>query len=131
MFSANHIMAQGTEKYIIGGNRGFLNPGPDELAKLEKVESSMSSNTKKEKFRRHCRRFWCIYLIANVIFLAIFLPVLYAIFFATLKLILPEVQKLTSLKLFSCYSCCRPACCEQVRLMDCQRGSHEPDSNNG
>ncbi|KAJ5342907.1 hypothetical protein N7541_012031 [Penicillium brevicompactum] len=72
-------MAQGTEKYIIGGNRGFLNPGPDELAKLEKVESSMSSNTKKEKFRRHCRRFWCIYLIANVIFLAIFLPVFFLV----------------------------------------------------
>ncbi|KAK9857522.1 hypothetical protein MYU51_021045 [Penicillium brevicompactum] len=72
-------MAQGTEKYIIGGNRGFLNPGPDELAKLEKVESSMGSNTKKEKFRRHCRRFWCIYLIANVIFLAIFLPVFFLV----------------------------------------------------
>ncbi|CAG8185366.1 unnamed protein product [Penicillium olsonii] len=68
-----------SHKYIIGGNRGFLNPGPDELAKLDKVQSSMSSNSKKDKFRRHCRRFWCIYLIANVVLLAIFLPVFFLV----------------------------------------------------
>jgi hypothetical protein len=68
-------MALGTGKYIIGGNRGLLKES-DESGKLEKVGSSLSSTSKKNKFRRHCRRFWCIYLIANVIFLAIFLPVL-------------------------------------------------------
>ncbi|KAJ5120997.1 uncharacterized protein N7515_008958 [Penicillium bovifimosum] len=67
------------EKYIIGGNRGFLhpNPSPEELSELEKVGSSVSvsTNPKKDKFRRHCRRFWCLYLIGNVIFLAILLPI--------------------------------------------------------
>ncbi|KAJ5876370.1 uncharacterized protein N7529_001954 [Penicillium soppii] len=71
-------MPKGT-KYIIGGNRGLINPEPDDLAKLEKVESSVSSNTKKNRFRRHCRRFWCIYLIANVIFLAILLPIFFLV----------------------------------------------------
>jgi hypothetical protein len=75
-------MPKGT-KYIIGGNRGLINPEPDDLAKLEKVESSVSSNTKKNRFRRHCRRFWCIYLIANVIFLAILLPILYVLLILT------------------------------------------------
>jgi hypothetical protein len=70
-------MAKEAEKYIIGGNRGLLHPGPDDLAKLEQIESSTRSATKKDKFRRHCRRFWLCYLIGNVIFLAIFLPVLY------------------------------------------------------
>lgn len=69
-------MALDTGKYIIGSNRGLLNPESDESGKLEKVGSSLSLTSKKDKFRRHCRRFWCIYLIANVIFLAIFLPVL-------------------------------------------------------
>ncbi|KAK6951646.1 hypothetical protein Daesc_006169 [Daldinia eschscholtzii] len=34
--------------------------------------------TKKEKFKRHCGRFWWWYLIGLVIFLAIFLPILKA-----------------------------------------------------
>lgn len=71
-------MAKEADKYIIGGNRGLLHPGPDDLAKLEQIESSTRSATKKDKFRRHCRRFWLCYSIGNVIFLAIFLPVLYA-----------------------------------------------------
>ncbi|CAG8243128.1 unnamed protein product [Penicillium salamii] len=72
-------MTKSSQRYIIGGNRGLLNPGPDDLAKLEKVQSSMSSNSRKDKFRRHCRRFWCIYFIANIIFLAIFLPVFFLV----------------------------------------------------
>lgn len=68
-------MTKDTEQYIIGGNRGILNPEPDDLAKPEKVGSSVTL-TRKDKVRRHCRRFWCVYLIANVIFLAIFLPIL-------------------------------------------------------
>ncbi|CAG8251637.1 unnamed protein product [Penicillium salamii] len=72
-------MTKSSQRYIIGGNRGHLNPGPDDLAKLEKLQSSMSSNSRKDKFRRHCRRFWCIYSIANIIFLAIFLPVFFLV----------------------------------------------------
>ncbi|KAI1477507.1 hypothetical protein F4774DRAFT_388497 [Daldinia eschscholtzii] len=35
--------------------------------------------TKKEKFKRHCGRFWWWYLIGLVIFLAIFLPILFLV----------------------------------------------------
>ncbi|QQK43688.1 cytochrome P450 [Penicillium digitatum] len=72
-------MALRIGKYIIGVNRGLLSPGTDETAKLEKVSSSMSSISKKNKLRRHFRRFWCLYLIANVIFLSIFLPVFFLV----------------------------------------------------
>ncbi|CAI7649557.1 uncharacterized protein N7487_007138 [Penicillium crustosum] len=71
-------MAPSIGKYIIGGNRGLLEPDSDESERLEKV-GSVSSTSKKNRFRRHCRRFWCIYLIANVIFLAIFLPVFFLV----------------------------------------------------
>ncbi|KAJ5424496.1 Protein of unknown function DUF3712 [Penicillium cf. griseofulvum] len=70
---------KGMGTYIIGDNRGILNPECDESGNLEKVGSSVSSTSKKNRFRRHCRRFWCIYLIANVIFLAIFLPVFFLV----------------------------------------------------
>ncbi|OGE49874.1 hypothetical protein PENARI_c019G06370 [Penicillium arizonense] len=72
-------MAKEEDKYIIGGNRGLLHPGPDDLAKLEQIESSTRSATRKDKFRRHCRRFWLCYFIGNVIFLAIFLPVFFLV----------------------------------------------------
>ncbi|KAJ5951618.1 uncharacterized protein N7479_010031 [Penicillium vulpinum] len=72
-------MMKGMGKYIIGANRQLLIPESDESGKLEKVGSSVSSTSKKNKFRQHCRRFWCIYLIANVIFLAIFLPVFFLV----------------------------------------------------
>ncbi|KAL7625744.1 hypothetical protein AAE478_004967 [Parahypoxylon ruwenzoriense] len=35
--------------------------------------------TKKQKFKRHCRRFWWWYLIGLIIFLAIFLPILFRV----------------------------------------------------
>ncbi|KAJ6098523.1 hypothetical protein N7467_000058 [Penicillium canescens] len=72
-------MAKEEDKYIIGGNRGLLHPGPDDLAKLEQIESSTRSATRKDKFRRHCRRFWLCYFIGNVIFLAIFLPIFFLV----------------------------------------------------
>ncbi|KAJ5413581.1 hypothetical protein N7465_005886 [Penicillium sp. CMV-2018d] len=71
-------MMLGIGKYIIGGSRGLLKPESDESERLEKA-GSVSSTSKKNKFRRHCRRFWCIYLIADVIFLAIFLPVFFLV----------------------------------------------------
>ncbi|KAJ5782020.1 hypothetical protein N7457_003794 [Penicillium paradoxum] len=66
-------MAKSIGRYIIGGNRGFLNP------KLEETETFVGPITRKAKFRRHCRRFWCIYLIGSVVFLAIFLPVFFLV----------------------------------------------------
>lgn len=69
-------------KYSLGVHRGPLPPaGLDDTAKLEQVESAgglslATTRTRKERFSRHWKRFWCCYLIGNVIFLAIFLPVL-------------------------------------------------------
>lgn len=67
-------------KYSLGVHRGPLAIAVDD-PKLEKVETSgglslATTQTRKEKLARHWKRFWCCYLIGNVIFLAIFLPVL-------------------------------------------------------
>lgn len=68
-------------KYSLGVHRGPLVPDGVDGAKLEKVETAgglslATTQTRREKFARHWKRFWCCYLIGNVIFLAIFLPVL-------------------------------------------------------
>ena len=69
-------------KRMLGANRGpLLTAGDDGLQGLEKVESSGGLSlhrtpTRTERLRRHWKRFWLIYCIGNVIFLAIFLPVL-------------------------------------------------------
>ncbi|KAJ5119187.1 hypothetical protein N7526_010824 [Penicillium atrosanguineum] len=70
-------------KYSLGVHRGPLAPASDD-PKLEQVQSaggiSLATNrSKKEKFARHWKRFWCCYLIGNVIFLAIFLPVFFLV----------------------------------------------------
>ena len=43
---------------------------------LETVKSAESKPSKKEKLKRHFKRFWLCYLIAGIVFLAIFLPLL-------------------------------------------------------
>jgi hypothetical protein len=54
----------------------------NERSALEQAESArglslqLQERTRKEKLARHWKRFWCIYLFTNIIFLAIFLPVL-------------------------------------------------------
>lgn len=70
-------------KYSLGVHRGPLPPaGLDESSQLEHVESAgglslvKKERKKKEKFAQHWKRFWCCYLFLNIIFLAIFLPVL-------------------------------------------------------
>lgn len=70
-------------KYSLGLHRGPLPAkGADDSSKLEQTTSAggLSLETRKlkrkEKLQRHWKRFWCLYLIGNVIFLAIFLPVL-------------------------------------------------------
>lgn len=71
-----------SEKYVLGANnRGpLLTPG-DGGSGLEKLDSAGGRSltrtpTRTEKFRRHWKRFWLFYCIGNVIFLAIFLPIL-------------------------------------------------------
>jgi len=70
-------------KYSLGVHRGpMLAKGLNESPGLEQVESAgglslqTRERTRKEKLARHWKRFWCIYLFANIIFLAIFLPIL-------------------------------------------------------
>ncbi|KAJ5161314.1 hypothetical protein N7492_006706 [Penicillium capsulatum] len=61
-------------KYSLGVHRGPLMPvGGDEGSKLEQVESAGGSRWQRPI------RFWCCYLIGNVIFLAIFLPVFFLV----------------------------------------------------
>ncbi|KAJ5288763.1 hypothetical protein N7478_001793 [Penicillium angulare] len=72
-------------KYSLGVHRGPLVPtGVGDASKLEKVETAgglslATTQSRKEKFSRHWKRFWCCYLIGNVIFLAIFLPVFFLV----------------------------------------------------
>lgn len=84
------------EKYVIGSNRRTGWPlgvdketkdktGYNTEADIEHVESMQisqkvpyTSRAQKTQatLKQHWRRFWCCYLLASVIFLAIFLPVL-------------------------------------------------------
>ncbi|KAJ5668602.1 uncharacterized protein N7477_007172 [Penicillium maclennaniae] len=70
-------------KYSLGVHRGPLAPTSED-PKLEQVQSaggiSLATNrSRKERLARHWKRFWCCYLIGNVIFLAIFLPVFFLV----------------------------------------------------
>lgn len=68
---------------VLGANRGpLLTNEPSTGVDLEKTESaggmSLTSKPKgKEWLRRHWKRFWFVYFIGNIIFLAIILPILY------------------------------------------------------
>ncbi|KAJ5626275.1 hypothetical protein N7510_002584 [Penicillium lagena] len=73
-------------KYSLGLHRGPLPAkGVDDSSQLEHVTSAggLSLETRqlkrKEKLQRHWKRFWCVYLVGNVIFLAIFLPIFFLI----------------------------------------------------
>ena len=70
---------------MVGRHRGpFLTPGdPEDQAQLNltKTESAgglslTRTPTGKQKLMRHWKRFWFFYCIGNIVFLAIFLPIL-------------------------------------------------------
>lgn len=68
-------------KHILGTHRGPLALDENDARELEKLESAggltlSRASTRGEKLRRHWKRFWFIYLVGNIIFLAIFLPIL-------------------------------------------------------
>lgn len=46
------------------------------LEPLKRSKGSRSLQSVRANVRKHWRRFWCCYLVAVIIFLAIFLPVL-------------------------------------------------------
>ncbi|RJE20820.1 hypothetical protein PHISCL_06839 [Aspergillus sclerotialis] len=82
------------DKYVIGATRNLttrnelnrnkhdkdLEADTEHIEHLEK-EGSPPGKTKQAsiKFQRHWKRFWCCYLIASIIFLAIFLPVFFLV----------------------------------------------------
>lgn len=75
-------------KYALGIHRGPLPEhdvsDPEAAAAFEHLEKSKTislerTNTKStitQTVSKHWKRFWCCYLVGNVIFLAIFLPIL-------------------------------------------------------
>lgn len=74
-------MAKTKKDYVIGAHRGPLfstNKDDERLAKTESAGglSLTKTPTRGERWRRHWRRFWLVYLVGNVIFLAILLPIL-------------------------------------------------------
>lgn len=72
---------------VIGNNRNLRSKQAPEalgddmkhvgsLGGLEKSKSPRSVKSLRANVQKHWRRFWCCYLVAAIIFLAIFLPVL-------------------------------------------------------
>ncbi|PLN86851.1 hypothetical protein BDW42DRAFT_198335 [Aspergillus taichungensis] len=71
-------------KYTLGTHRGPLALDENDARELEKLESAggltlSRASTRGEKLRQHWKRFWFIYLVGNIIFLAIFLPIFFLI----------------------------------------------------
>jgi hypothetical protein len=81
------------QHFVIGNNRNLsqsdkhledrksvstaYNDGADHIETMKPLEKTPSRVKKaRDSCQRHWRRFWCIYAIASIIFLAIFLPVL-------------------------------------------------------
>ncbi|KAJ5688519.1 hypothetical protein N7462_002911 [Penicillium macrosclerotiorum] len=92
------MSAKKTHSHVIGNNRNIPtsqdkgklgNPisvqlGTDleksnSLDSLEKPENVGRLKSTRTTFQKHWRRFWCCYLVAVVIFLAIFLPVFFLV----------------------------------------------------
>ncbi|KAL3450043.1 hypothetical protein BJX65DRAFT_316235 [Aspergillus insuetus] len=82
-------------KNVLGAYRGpIAGTGGVEIEHVESVPGDVSlvddlkpKKSKRQRFRRHCARFWCCYLFWNVIFLAIFLPIFFL-------LVIPAVAQL-------------------------------------
>lgn len=74
-------LASDSAKHSLGLNRGPLATTLDGDASLKQVESAggvslATSRPLKDKLLRHWKRFWFLYLVGNVILLAILLPIL-------------------------------------------------------
>ncbi|KAL4894994.1 hypothetical protein BDV59DRAFT_211855 [Aspergillus ambiguus] len=81
-----------SQKRALGSNRGALDPSEEKKKKgavispgtdIEHVEAVDVEEkpgrirATNQKLKRHLRRFWCCYLIAGIVFLAIFLPIFF------------------------------------------------------
>lgn len=74
--------ARMAEKRAIGANRGdpegskAADAEGAEVERIEDVAADEQKPSKRKRMKRYLARFWCCYLLAGIIFLAIFLPVL-------------------------------------------------------
>ncbi|KAJ6172132.1 hypothetical protein N7470_001199 [Penicillium chermesinum] len=73
-------------KFVVGKHWGpFLTPGdPDDQWALTKTKSAGGLSLSRtpsttQRIKRHWKRFWFVYCVGNVIFLAIFLPVFFLV----------------------------------------------------
>ncbi|KAI9376187.1 hypothetical protein BJX61DRAFT_444262 [Aspergillus egyptiacus] len=92
--SSNNSLAEkkkdGATKAASKNVLGFLRgpPSPSNEVDVEHLETKAGEvslvepkvkQRKRDKFRRHCARFWCCYIFWGVIFLAIFLPIFFLV----------------------------------------------------
>lgn len=70
-------------KYTLGIHRGPLpaedldpDDDPQHIEDAKAISLERTPSTRTEKVMKHWKRFWCCYCLANLIFLAIILPVL-------------------------------------------------------
>ncbi|KAH8425140.1 DUF3712 domain-containing protein [Aspergillus melleus] len=80
-----------SHKHVLGANRGDMDPSAKskDVEKTKKFVDGSSEHVeavhdteklgKRQQAKRHFRRFWCCYLLAAIIFLAIFLPILFLV----------------------------------------------------
>lgn len=66
----------GGKSKLFGTKSGGSDEKNIQLEHLESVNSNKPKVSKKTKFRRHWKRFWCCYLVGFVVLSAIFLPLL-------------------------------------------------------
>lgn len=84
----------------LGSRRGPLPSSEADIERIEKIPGDVSlvepklKPKKTKQLRRHLARFWLCYCTANVVFLAIFLPILYALlcFWSLLMVQLPDLH---------------------------------------
>ncbi|PTU23579.1 hypothetical protein P175DRAFT_0508236 [Aspergillus ochraceoroseus IBT 24754] len=85
MALGDSYMASTAEKQVICANRGVSNEGPEkdvlgrdkEIEYVEAVAAEKQTIGKCQKIKQHFARFRYYYLLAGILFLAIFLPVLF------------------------------------------------------
>ncbi|KKK26950.1 hypothetical protein ARAM_004353 [Aspergillus rambellii] len=85
MVVGDSYMASTAEKQVIRANRGMSNEGPEkdvlgrdkEIEYVEAVAAKKQTIGKCQKIKQHFARFRYYYLLAGILFLAIFLPVLF------------------------------------------------------
>ncbi|KAL4895635.1 hypothetical protein BDV59DRAFT_211275 [Aspergillus ambiguus] len=70
-------------KYALGANRGPLTEESDDESQdaSSKAGDGLVASGKRQRIRRHWKRFWFCYTIGGIVFLAIFLPIFFTIIF--------------------------------------------------